>query len=211
MMRPSGDEVPDTTRLEFGRGPRPALYAKLRDTALTGVRAFFQTALADALGIDFRQAQSIAGKSHFDDLMAALKFLELPEEQAFVITSALYPSRFGHAEAIRLFLERYQLCHRQRAADKVRGWKAATLAAALRVPSPVRRHAHGRQQPGQSAPVRQGAAAPDPALAGREVQQILDRRRAGFELDDPDIGIEALLLGEPAPRSRRLRRRRSAS
>src|SRR6185295_5898668 len=117
MMRPSGDDVADTTRLEFGRGPRPALYAKLRDTALTGVRAFFQTALADALGIDFRQAQSITGRFGFDELLAALKFLELPEEQAFVVMSALHPSRFGHAEAIRLFLERYHLCHRQRAAD----------------------------------------------------------------------------------------------
>ena len=137
MMRPSGDEASETTRLEFGRGPRPALYAKLRDTALTGVRAFFQTALADALGIDFRQAQAITGKFDFDDLLAALKFLELPEEQAFVVTAALYPTRFGHAEAIRLFLERYHLCHRERAADKVRGWKAATLASALRAPSPV--------------------------------------------------------------------------
>ncbi len=39
MMRPAAGEVAaETTRLEFGRGPRPALYAKLRDTALTGVR-----------------------------------------------------------------------------------------------------------------------------------------------------------------------------
>ena len=59
------------------------------------MRAFFQTALADALGIDFRQAQSIAGKSEFDDLLAALKYLELPEEQAFVITAALYPVSSG--------------------------------------------------------------------------------------------------------------------
>ena len=129
--------------LEYGRGPRPALYARLRDTALTGVRAFFQTALADALGIDFRQAQSIAGKSQFDDLIAALKFLELPEEQAFVITAALYPSRFGHGEAIKLFLERYHLCHRQAAADKVRGWKAATLATAIR---PARAPAETRRR-----------------------------------------------------------------
>jgi uncharacterized protein (DUF2336 family) len=138
MMRPADGDGSGTTRLEFGRGPRPALYARLRDTALTGVSAFFQTALADALGIDFRQAQSITGKSGYDDLLAALKFLELPEEQAFVVTSALYPARFGHAEAIRLFLERYHLCHRQRAADKVRGWKEATLAAALQAPPPVR-------------------------------------------------------------------------
>ena len=139
MMRPAGEPeaaTEATTTLEYGRGPRPALYARLRDTALTGVRAFFQTALADALGIDFRQAQSIAGKSQFDDLIAALKFLELPEEQAFVIIAALHPGRFGHGEAIKLFLERYHLCHRQAAADRVRGWKAATLATAIRPARP---------------------------------------------------------------------------
>ena len=136
MMRPAAGEVAAPTTLEFGHGPRPALYAKLRDTALTGVRAFFQTALADALGIDFRQAQSIAGKWHFDDLIAALKFLDLPEEQAFLITAALYPGRFGHGEAIKLFLDRYHLCHRQAAADRVHGWKAAALAVALRAPAP---------------------------------------------------------------------------
>ena len=73
MMRPAAGEVAAPTTLEFGHGPRPALYAKLRDTALTGVRAFFQTALADALGIDFRQAQSITGKWHFDDLHRRLE------------------------------------------------------------------------------------------------------------------------------------------
>ena len=196
MMRPSGDEASETTRLEFGRGPRPALYAKLRDTALTGVRAFFQTALADALGIDFRQAQAITGKFDFDDLLAALKFLELPEEQAFVVTAALYPTRFGHAEAIRLFLERYHLCHRERAADKVRGWKAATLAAAVQGPRLATESACGGQQSGPARSVRQGA----PRLISarrRDIQQLLDRRRSRFELDHPDIGIEPLLPGEP--------------
>ena len=164
MMQPAGEpevaaEPTAATTLEYGRGPRPAIYARLRDTALTGVRAFFQTALADALGIDFRQAQSIAGKSQFDDLIAALKYLELPEEQAFVITAALYPARFGHGKAMKLFLEHYHLCHRQAAADKVRGWKAATLATAIR-PSDSARHesslgrdrASARQQPGSPGP-----------------------------------------------------------
>jgi len=150
MMWPADDDMPETTRLEFGRGPRPALYARLRDTALTGVRAFFQTALADALGIDFRRAQMITGKFEFDDLLAALKFLELPEEQAFVVTAALYPSRFGHPEAIRLFLERYHLCHRERAAERVRGWKEATLASAFQASSPVQQTHMPANNPGQS-------------------------------------------------------------
>jgi uncharacterized protein (DUF2336 family) len=140
MMRPSVDAAVETTRLEFGHGPRPALYARLRDTALTGVRGLFHTALADALGIDFRQAQAIAARSDFGDLLIALKSLELPEEQAFVIAAALYPRHFGHAETIRLFLERYHLCHRQVAADKVRAWKAASLAAAFQSPPAPEAH-----------------------------------------------------------------------
>ena len=51
--------------------------------------------------------------------------------------AALHPAEFGHAEAIRLFLRRYHLIHRDAAADKVRGWKEATLAAALRHEQPA--------------------------------------------------------------------------
>jgi uncharacterized protein (DUF2336 family) len=127
MMRPAAAGMPDWLALE--RGPRPGVYERLRSTALTGVRALFQTALADALGIDFKRAQAVTAPSAAGDLAAALKFLDLPEEQAFVIVAALYPDEFGHAEAIRLFLRRYHLIHRE-AAGKVRGWKQATLAAA---------------------------------------------------------------------------------
>lgn len=131
MMQPAAQQPPARLRIDPETGPRPGVYAKLRDTALTGVSAFFETALADTLGIDFRQAQSIRDGS---GLLEALKFLELPEEQAFLVVAALYPAQFGHAEAIRLFLGRYRLIHREAAADRVRGWKEATLAAALARP-----------------------------------------------------------------------------
>jgi uncharacterized protein (DUF2336 family) len=132
MMTPATSETPDWVAAEFSRGPRPGVYERLKGTALTGVRELFQTALADALAVDFRQARAITQRSAFGDLLAALKFLELPEEHAFVIAAALHPGEFGHAEAIRLFMRRYHLIHRDQAADRVRGWKEATLAAALK-------------------------------------------------------------------------------
>ena len=73
-----------------------------------------------------------------------------------MIAAALYPRHFGHAEAIRLFLERYHLCHRQVAADKVRGWKAASLAAAFQAPAAISEAHRPANSPGSPA-VRQGS------------------------------------------------------
>jgi hypothetical protein len=41
------------------------------------------------------------------------------------------------------------LCHRARAAEKVRGWKEATLAAALQAPPPVQETHVAANNPGQ--------------------------------------------------------------
>jgi uncharacterized protein (DUF2336 family) len=131
MMVPAASETPDRVRAEFAHGPRPDTYAKLKGTALTGTPALFRTALADALGIEFDQARTITARSAFGDLLAALKYLELGEEQAFVIAAALHPLEFGHAEAVRQFMRRYHFIHPEAAADKVRGWKEATMASAL--------------------------------------------------------------------------------
>lgn len=120
---------------------RPDVHSKLRESALTGVRALFQTALADALGIGFGQARAIVTATELTDLIAALKSLELSKDLAFVIVAALHPERFGHAEAIRLFLDRYRLLHREAAADRMRSWKEATLAAVLQPPPALRAEA----------------------------------------------------------------------
>ncbi len=133
MMVPAASK-PAAERMDFAPlpGRHPDLYAKLRDSALTGVSAFFHTALADALEVDMTRARAItAAATGFTDLVAALKFLELSEDQAFVIAAALHPQKFGHGEAIRLLLERFRLMHREAAADRVRGWKAASLATAM--------------------------------------------------------------------------------
>ncbi|UVK38153.1 hypothetical protein LHFGNBLO_005288 [Mesorhizobium sp. AR10] len=109
-----------------------ATYVKLRETALTGNAAFFQTAIADALEIDFTTARSLTEHSSYASLLAALRALDLSEDKAFLITVAVYPTEFPHPQAIRIFLDRYRLLHRDAALDKVRAWKAETLSRAVR-------------------------------------------------------------------------------
>lgn len=112
-------------------------YVKLRETALTGNAAFFQTALADALEIDFSTARSLTANQNYASLLAALRSLDLSEDRAFLITVAVYPSQFPHPQAIRTFLDRYRLLHRDAAVDKVRVWKAETLSKVVREAAPA--------------------------------------------------------------------------
>ncbi|MFA6154252.1 hypothetical protein [Mesorhizobium sp.] len=128
MMRAEG-EAADAARLVGAD-----TFVKLRETALTGNAAFFQTALADALDIDFRVAQSLTANQNYASLLAALRSLDLSEDRAFLITVAIYPGHFPHPQAIRAFLDRYRLLHRDVAKDKVRLWKAETLSRAIRGP-----------------------------------------------------------------------------
>jgi uncharacterized protein (DUF2336 family) len=126
MMRPTDESADINTFLG-----QPA-YVKLRETALTGNAAFFQTALADALEIDFATARSVTAQSSYAALLAALRALDLSEDRAFLIAVAVYPGEFPHPQAIRLFLDRYRLLHREAALDKVRAWKAEALSRAIR-------------------------------------------------------------------------------
>ncbi len=116
--------------------PEPAVsvYAKLRESALTGHAAFFQTVLADVLEIEFRQARRLTEASNYSGLLAALRALDLTAEEAFVIAAGIFPASFAHPEGIRLFLERFRLLHPEAAIERVRGWRAETLASSLRAP-----------------------------------------------------------------------------
>ncbi|QKC97715.1 hypothetical protein [Mesorhizobium sp. NZP2298] len=133
MMR-TGDEALAARVDAF---PGSDTYVKLRETALTGNAAFFQTALADALDIDFSTARSLTANQNYASLLAALRSLDLSEDRAFLITVAIYPSLFPHPQAIRTYLDRYRLLHRDVALDKVRGWKAETVSRMVRDASPA--------------------------------------------------------------------------
>ncbi|MGB3830396.1 MAG: DUF2336 domain-containing protein [Mesorhizobium sp.] len=101
-------------------------YARLRETALTGNATLFQTALADALGIDFTTARALAICPDYSPLLTALRALDLSEDKAFLIAVAAFPAHFPHPQAIRAFLDRYRQTTRDAARRKVRQWIAET-------------------------------------------------------------------------------------
>jgi uncharacterized protein (DUF2336 family) len=130
MMRPSGSHARFENRSGkiFDESAGFRHYEKLRATALTGVPAFFQTALADALDVEFDRARSLTETGSYYYLMVALKALGLDEAQAFLLTAAIFPAHFAHPETIRLFLERYGQLHRDAAIEKVGYWKVDSFS-----------------------------------------------------------------------------------
>lgn len=148
---PMDDEAPE---------PTVSIYAKLRESALTGHAAFFQTVLADILEIDFRQARKLTEASNYSGLLAALRALDLAAEEAFVIAAGIFPTSFAHPEGIRLFLERYRLLHPEAAIERVRGWRAETLAASLRAAN------RAVTQPGQAPVTAANQSLPRAVKAG---------------------------------------------
>jgi uncharacterized protein (DUF2336 family) len=84
-------------------------FGRLRQTALAGHLPLFETALADALGMELAAARRLTRQDSYRDLLAALCRLELTEEQAYLIVAAIFPAGVSGPEAINLFLYRYRL------------------------------------------------------------------------------------------------------
>ena len=122
-----------------GDQPQDVIYPKLRDSALTGNAPLFQTAIASATGLDYRSAASLAQATEEPLLMAALRLFDLSEERAFLIAAALFPGKFSHAEAIRLFLLRYRALDRETARRRIQAFKADAISSAVRQSAEVRR------------------------------------------------------------------------
>ncbi len=121
MMRTQNDVAGAQT--EAASKAKRAPFLALRDAAFTGSRRLFQTALADALGLQFSAARTIVELTSYAPLLTGLRSLDFSEEQAFMIAVAVHPRQFTHPEAIRLFLERYRLIEPETARERVRGWK----------------------------------------------------------------------------------------
>jgi uncharacterized protein (DUF2336 family) len=122
MMRPAA-EIPSGSRptiveQEKARGD----FAKLRSTALAGDRGLFQTALADALGVELSLAKSLTEGQGYDGLATALRALDLADEQAFLLTAA-----FGNVGAVRAFLASYHSSPPDAARERLREHDAETL------------------------------------------------------------------------------------
>lgn len=121
FMHEAAEEAADP----FGR---ETAYRRLRDTALTGNAGFFCTALADAFSLGMDVARSILDPSSYAPLMIALRALELSEERALLVVSAVYGGQAADAEGVRLFLLRYRLLTHEAAMDRVGTWKARSDA-----------------------------------------------------------------------------------
>ena len=85
-----------------------AHYPRLLSACMTGIRPLFHTALADALGVEFQQAQRMANSSGGDMLAQAMRALDLSVEQAFLLSALNAPGSFADMEAVRGFVEQYR-------------------------------------------------------------------------------------------------------
>ena len=108
----------------------PAMFGRLRNAALAGDDISFETALAEALGVEVPAVRSITCSPSYASLIAALRALDLSEEQAFLITASVFAGQFPHPETILMFIERYRGLDRSAALERVSGWKSE-LAATL--------------------------------------------------------------------------------
>lgn len=116
-----------------GEEQQSSPHERLRAAALSGVPDLFIGALSEETGIPgARLAPLVTGASR-RELAAVLRALELDSDQAYLIVSALHPARFGHAEAIRMFLDAYDAIDDDMAAAVV-----AALAPANRSEAPRR-------------------------------------------------------------------------
>ena len=159
MMRPTGTErktAGESETVAIHWPSHPGLFDKLRSTALTGVAGLFQTALADALGIGFHQARSITETQTDKHLILALRALDLAPSDAFLLAAATFPTRYPRPEAIRRFLEEFELVHRDKARDAVRSWKAETIAQTAVAAKPASAPAQADASPVHDRPANAG-------------------------------------------------------
>lgn len=115
FMRPASTSGSRTARTAYDR---------LREAVLSGHGAFVHTVLADALEKDFSAVIAVSDDPSYAWLLDALRVLDIGDEQAFLVTAALYPSLFGDLQSIRLFLLRYVAISRDDALQRIERWKS---------------------------------------------------------------------------------------
>lgn len=124
---PTRGQFAAEARQKLRRMMRPAnnqtYHVGLRESALTGRPALFQTALADALGLEFEIVRRITESDQLTEFSIALKALDVGPELAFLMVSALRPIAFPGAEQIRWFLSKYDALVADKARETVRSWK----------------------------------------------------------------------------------------
>ncbi|PZO81661.1 MAG: hypothetical protein DI629_03745 [Mesorhizobium amorphae] len=127
MMRPT--RQPDAIG-------RRAVFLRLRDSALGARRSFFETALADALGIWFEDAQALLDSGPEGDAPVAFKALGLRSDEAFLLMALLFPAQFVSREKVAAFLDSYEKLAPLTVNSALSRWRATE-----RAPAPTRQRA----------------------------------------------------------------------
>jgi uncharacterized protein (DUF2336 family) len=98
------------------------LRQNLRSTAFLDNPAFFETALADALGIDFGAAKTATSSGSWQRLAVALKALNISDSEAFLLAFAKFPGLFTSPQRAEGFLDHYQKLSREIARKETLSW-----------------------------------------------------------------------------------------
>ena len=128
MMADAGAGTPGAMGDAIAALP-PARYETLMRTALSGSTPLFQTALADALDIEFRSAGQLLSNDGRNGLMLVLAGLELSAPQAFLLVACCDPFLFSSRGAVRAFVEDYQAIDAETGQEEIRRLRASRLAA----------------------------------------------------------------------------------
>ncbi|HEY5817345.1 MAG TPA: hypothetical protein VIU14_02945 [Mesorhizobium sp.] len=105
-------------------------WRRLRSAALSGSRGLLHAALAEVLRVGVDAARMLVESTDTTGLVSALRSLDLEDEQAFVLMACVFPNRFPHPVAIRLFFERYDALAVEAARETLRSLRADAPAPA---------------------------------------------------------------------------------
>ncbi len=139
MMQPAGDRTPSRAHAPAARhrdwAQARAATARVVDTGLTGRAALFHTAIADAFDLDFPTAVDIAEDSNTRRLAVALKAVELPRADAYLIAALAFPPCFATTSSIRNFIELYAALDVDASRQEVIGWRNDSEDLAMQAPA----------------------------------------------------------------------------
>lgn len=125
-------DTPDESRSHLANINKLSLADQLLDSALLIDPHFFQTTLADALGVSFERARNIIGEWPSSQLPVALMALGLSAQDCYLILTAALGTITGTRDSLRDFVHIYRSTDRNSAMQIVRKWKAEDMSEALR-------------------------------------------------------------------------------
>lgn len=132
MLTNIENNLPEDGKAHLADINKLSLADQLLDSALLIDPHFFQTALADALGVSFERARHIIGEWPSSQLPVALMALGLSAQDCYMILTAVLGTITGTRDSLRDFVHIYRSIDRNSAMQVIRQWKAEDMSAVLR-------------------------------------------------------------------------------